>query len=401
MGWQDELRANRAAKAEAARLDQAAATGNEIAAMKAAGEEARADRELAAELAAKAAETAEEKAQKRRDDRKARWAKVTAFAKGHVVDGLIYGIAVVSFVMAASAMAGYGADVYASPLGRLLPLITELGMWAFAIAVLYARSKDKARPVWGYQAGVWVFGTLAFVTNAAHGAARGFDAGLIMGVVSVAGVIAHQLAIATPPRSRAQRAANKLAAARVAKTHAAARAALKRAAAQIDAEGNARLTYAPGTYEVRRRRLVPVTADPDIPGPPDSLDAEIAALLDPARPAPRNDSDHGAGTGGAGGVAIAPDPVHDERGDASPAPKQDSSTPRRTARNSGRGDRSRPGAKPGRDAHFAALRTRLAEAVVAGDIDPDTASIYAIAKTLRCGKPAAKRLREELHNPQD
>ncbi|KFU82920.1 hypothetical protein SAMN04489729_4251 [Amycolatopsis lurida] len=383
MSWQKEMRANRLAKAEAARLDETARTGNEIARMKAAGEVARADREQAAKLAAEAKAVADAVRAKRRADRKAKWGTVTAFAKAHVVDGLIYGIALVSFAMAAPAMSGYGEDVYRSPLGGFLPLITELGMWAFAIAVLVSRVKAPDRPVWGYQAGVWVFGTLAFLTNATHGWPRGFDAALIMGVVSVAGVIAHQLAIATPPRSKAQRAADRLAAARATKTHAAARAALKAAAAQIDADGNARLTYAPGTFEVRRRRLVPVTPDLDVVGPPDALDAELAKLLGSGQPDPE--------PGPGGGIATDPGRPPGPAREATP----DRPAPGRTAK---RRDRSGPATKTGRDAHFEALRERFVKAVEAGDIDPGTASIYRIAKTLRCGKPAAKRLLAERHD---
>ncbi|WP_158633109.1 cell envelope integrity protein TolA [Amycolatopsis sp. WAC 01376] len=394
MSWQEEIRANRQAKAEAARLDEAARTGNDIARMKAAGELARADREQDAKLVAEAKATADAIRDKRRGERKAKRAKATAFAKAHVVDGLIYGIALVSFVMAAPAMSGYGEDVYRSPLGALLPLITELGMWAFAIAVLISRIKAPDRPVWGYQAGVWVFGTLAFLTNAVHGWSRGFDAALIMGVVSVAGVVAHQLAIATPPRSKAQRAADKLAAARAAKTHAAARAALKAAAAQIDAEGNARLTYVPGTFDVRRRRLVPVEPDLDVVGPPDALDAELAKLLGSGHP----DPEPGPGGGIATDPGPSPGPARDDTAEATP----DRPAPHRTARTTKRGGRSGPVAKTGRDTRFEALRARFDKAVESGHIDPGTASIYRIAKTLRCGKPAAKRLlAERQHTDQD
>lgn len=399
MSWQDERRANLAAKAEQARLERQAQTGNEIALMKAAGDEARADREQVAELAQAAKEAAAVKRERRRENRQRRWATLTAFARGHVVDGLIYSIAAVSFVMAASAMSDYGASVYDSPLGRLLPLITELGMWAFAVAVLVARRQDPARSVWGLKVGVWVFGTLAFVTNAVHGLARGWDALLIMGVVSVAGVVAHQLAIADPPRSRAQRAADKLAAAQAAKTRKAARAALKMATAQIDAHGNARLTFAPGTYQVTWRRLSPVTPDPDVPGPPDALDAAIADLLDSSGPAPRPDrpGDATPDTETGGGVATADKPA-DSAGTTAAGPASPDRTAR-PARTGGRGGKSRPAGRATGDAHLALLRTRLAEAVAAGDLDPATATVYAIAKTIRCGKPAAKRLRAELDNP--
>jgi hypothetical protein len=393
MSWQKEMRANRLAKAEAARLDETARTGNEIARMKAAGEVARADREQEAKLAAEAKAAADAVRAKRRADRKAKWGAVTAFAKAHVVDGLIYGIALVSFAMAAPAMSGYGEDVYQSPLGGFLPLITELGMWAFAIAVLVSRVKAPDRPTWGFQAGVWVFGTLAFVTNAVHGWSRGFDASLIMGVVSVAGVVAHQLAIATPPRSKAQRAADKLAAARAAKTHAAAQAALKSAAAQIDADGNARLTYTPGTYQIRRfrLRLIPVAPDLDVVGPPDALDAELAKLLGSSRPDPE--------PGPGGGVATDPGPPPGVPGSATECPPAapDPAAPRPSGSGSGKkgGKRSRPAArKAGRDAHWESVQARFSEAVAAGDLDPGTDSIYKIAKQLRCGKTFAKRLKQ-------
>ncbi|MEV6878628.1 hypothetical protein [Amycolatopsis sp. NPDC051128] len=397
MSWQEERRANLAAKAEQARLDQAAATGDEIARMKAAGEVARADRELAAELARQEKEAAAAKRERRREDRAQRWATIGAFVRGHVAHVLIYSIAVVSFVMAASAMAGYGADVYASGVGRLLPLITELGMWAFAVSVQIVRRKDRTRSVWGLKVGVWVFGTLAFGTNAVHGLARGWDAMVIMGVVSVAGVIAHQLAIADPPRSRTQRAADKLAAAQVAKTNAAARAALKMATAQIDADGNARLTFAPGTYQVKRRRLIAVTPDPDVPGPPDALDAAIANLLDSSGPATGPDRHGEPGTRPGGGVATADKPAGpgDDTTPASPDRSAQSPAPR----TSGRAGRSRPAGRATGDAHMAMLRKRLAEKVAAGELDPATATPYRIAKTLHCGKPAAKRLRAELDNP--
>ncbi|MFE5506673.1 hypothetical protein ACFQ73_29200 [Amycolatopsis japonica] len=393
MSWQEEIRANRKAKAEAARLDETARTGNEIALMKAAADVARADRDQDAAHAERAREIREKEREKRRADRKAKWGKITAFAKAHVVDGLIYGIALVSFAMAAPAMSGYGEDVYRSPLGGFLPLITELGMWAFAIAVLVSRVKAPDRPVWGFQAGVWVFGTLAFLTNAVHGWSRGFDAALIMGVVSVAGVVAHQLAIATPPRSKAQRAADKLAAARVAKTHAAARAALKAAAAQIDAEGNARLTYAPGTFEVHRfrRRLIPVAPDLDVVGPPDAFDAELARLLGSSHPDPE--------PGPGGGVATDPGPPDGVPGSASEGPPAvpDPTTPRPASSGPGKktGKRSRPATrKAGRDAHWESVQARFSEAVAAGDLDPGTDSIYKIAKQLRCGKTFAKRLKQ-------
>ncbi|MGW4400668.1 hypothetical protein ACWEHA_35705 [Amycolatopsis nivea] len=404
MSWQEEMRANRAEKAEQARRDLAARTGDEIARMRAAGEEARADREVAAKLRIEQDRVRREERLRRKENRAARWAAVRAFAAAHTVDLLIYGIAAVSFAMAAPAMAGYGAQVYASPLGRLLPLITELGMWAFAVAVLVSRHRHPDRPVWGLQAGVWVFGAVAAGSNALHGADRGWGAGVIMGVVSVAGVVAHQLAIASPPRSRTERQAARIERKAAAKAAAAARAAVRTAAAAIDGEGRARLTYAPGTYRVRWGRLVAVEPDPDVPGPPDAIDAELAALLARAAAGPSGD----ARTGGQdplhrGPVATAdpdgPDPLgpgEDRTGGTDPAgPVRD--RPAR-AGTSGSGPRGGTGKRSGRS--YEQLWTALQEAVVAGDLDPATASVEAVRKTLRCRKEIAQRLHQDLKPKQ-
>ncbi|WP_275293198.1 hypothetical protein [Amycolatopsis sp. La24] len=397
MSWQEQARANRAAKAEQARLDLAARTGDEIARMRAAGEESRADLAAQAALRAEQDRARREDRLRRKETRAARWAAVRAFAAAHAVDLLIYGIALVSFAMAAPAMAGYGAQVYASPLGRLLPLITELGMWAFAVAVLVSRHRTPERPVWGLQAGVWVFGTVAAATNALHGLDRGWGAGVIMAVVSVAGVVAHQLAIASPPRSRIQRQAARIERKAAAKAAAAARAAVRTAAAAIDSEGRARLTYAPGTYRVRRGRLVAVEPDPDVPGPPDAIDAELAALLARAAAGPSGDTrPAGQDPLHRGPVATAdpdrpdrPDPSEDRTGGPKrPGPVRDQSAPAGT---SGSGKRSRT---------YEQLRAELQEAVVAGDLDPATASTEQVRKTLRCRKEVARRLLQDLKPKQ-
>ncbi|GAA3554403.1 hypothetical protein GCM10022222_42570 [Amycolatopsis ultiminotia] len=381
--------------------------------MHAAGEETRKNREAAAKLAAEAEAARLVERDRRRGERAARWAAVRGFTATHVVDVLIYGIAVVSFAMAAPAMASYGADVYASALGGLLPLITELGMWAFAVAVLISRVRTPGRPVWGLQAGVWVFGAVACGANAVHGLNRGWGPAVIMGVVSVAGVIAHQLAIASPPRSRTERQRARIERRAAGKAAAAARAAVRTAAAQIDAEGRARLTYTPGTYRVRRGRLVAAPADPDVPGPPDAIDREIAALLENAATGPR------PGTTGGGGEPIhrgpvataeppapgeAPDPAPEpgsepgpDAGDRTAGPAGPDRGPRRSRKRvgpAGTSGNTGSGTPPRRSRDR--LWTELQAAVVAGDIDPATASVEEVRKTLRCRKETAKRLHHDL-----
>ncbi|GAA1986533.1 hypothetical protein [Amycolatopsis minnesotensis] len=398
MNWQEERRRTLAAKAEQARLDQAAQTGTQIEFMKAKGEQAREDRRLSEKLKADQAKTRQDKREKDKADRKARWAGRRELARAHTVDLLIYGVAVVSFAMAAPAMAGYGHDVYASPMGRLLPLITELTMWAFAVAVLLSRTRTPERPVWGLQAGVWVFGAVAFGTNALHGISRGPDAAAIMGVVSVAGVVAHQLAIATPPKSRTQRRADRVRALAEAKAAAAARAAVRTAAARIDADGHSTLAYTPGTYEVRRGRLIAVTADPDAPGAPDAMDREIAALIDatvfgprPAGPAETSGGDEPVNRGT---VATQEDPRPPRPGD-DPVPDRPAAKPARPRK---RAEDDWAGGRVRRT--YTQLRTELQNAIVAGDLDPDTASVNAVRRTLRCRKETARRLHAEF-KPKD
>ncbi|MFF0145991.1 hypothetical protein ATK36_0479 [Amycolatopsis sulphurea] len=396
MSWNQEIRENKAAKAEQKRLDQAAATGDDIARMHAAGEEARKDREAAATLAATAKATRLAEREKRRTKRAQWWAKVRGAAAAHVVDVLIYAIALVSFAMAAPAMAGYGAEVYASALGGLLPLITELGMWAFAVAVLLSRVRTPARPVWGLQVGVWVFGVVAFAANAVHGLARGWAAGVVMGVVSVAGVIAHQLAIASPPRSRTERDAARIQRTASVKAAAAARAAVRHADALIDRDGHARLTYTPGTYRLRRfgglgrARLIALAPDPDVPGVPDALDAEIQALLDLATPG--------------GTAAEAGEPLH--RGTVAtvepPAPGPETDVPAVGGDDTPAGGtgktRRRPAPKrttipePKRRS-FTQLQAEFEQAVRNRPAGFDPTNAESIRRTLECGKKPASELR--------
>ena len=155
--------------------------------------------------------------------------------------------------MAVPAMAAFGHDVYGTAAGYALPVITELGMWAFAVAVQYTHRRHADRPVWALQLGVWSFATVAAVLNALHGLARGVDAGVVMAVASVAGVVAHQLVTAAPRRSRAERDAARMARREARKVAAVRGAAVRAAVAEIGQDGTARLVFAPGRYRLGSR----------------------------------------------------------------------------------------------------------------------------------------------------
>ena len=125
-------------------------------------------------------------------------------------------------------------------------------MWAFAGATTITRHRHPDRPLWHLRAGTVVFAGEGAALNFIHGftpfagAVRGIGAGIVMALVSVAGVVAHQLITAGPQRSRAARAARR-------RERAIRRAALHRATAVIDAQGDVRLVHKPGAVAVGRR----------------------------------------------------------------------------------------------------------------------------------------------------
>ncbi|WP_224389038.1 hypothetical protein [Pseudonocardia sp. ICBG1293] len=155
---------------------------------------ARGERSIAAR------DAAERRRTEARTARAARRAKALTLAYMHTVELLIYPIALLSFALAAPVMAAYGAHLY-GPLGVLLAGITELGMWAFALAVTASCRQTPERPVLGLQAGVVLFSLVAAGMNLLHGLEQSLTAGLVMAGVSIAGVTAHQLTLAGTPRS--------------------------------------------------------------------------------------------------------------------------------------------------------------------------------------------------------
>lgn len=306
--WAEVRRADRAAAREQDRLDTAAAASL-----------ARAERAEQARAAEKA-----------RERHRVQRAAAAGWTGRHMVELLIYPLALVCAVMAVPAMGVYGVHIYGNITGVVLPVLSELGMWAFALAVHTARRKDPDRPTVMLTAGIVVFAAVGAGLNFAHGLDKGVLTGVVMAVVSVAGVVAHQLAVAAPPRSRAEREQAKvarLAARRIARTR---RIAARRAVVALAADGTARLVYAPGLYLPKGRDLAPAT----VPGLPaaadDEWDTALAALLDDVDPhvggGPDRQVDPIPGTelGGSGGVALAdpPPPVDPARSGTSTPPKQ-------------------------------------------------------------------------------
>ncbi|PXY31685.1 hypothetical protein [Prauserella muralis] len=375
MSWAEQRRADRAAAAEQARLDADAASARRIREREALAEQARRDEQ--ARTQQRQAERAERRA--RRD---AKRAALRAWAASHTVDLLIYPAVLVAFAMAGPSMAAYGAEVYGSALGWLLPGISELLMLAFAVAVLIARRTDPARPVAMLQAGVWVFAALSAGLNFLHGLDQGWSAGVVMAIVAVSGIVAHQLTLATPPRPAAERAAARIARREARKVARVRRAAVRHAVAEIDADGTARLVYTPGRYVLtgRRGRRLEAAIVPGLPVDQDPTkvvdwDTALADLLTHEQPAGIADRDAGAGESTL------------FRGSSVDTLDRDADQPKSSP------DRGRIGGRVGRS--IEQLRAELRAAIEADPHAVDPTSAESIRKTLRCSPRRARQLRDE------
>jgi hypothetical protein len=207
------------------------------------------------------------------ESRKAKTAKVTSKAEAraeraranlarrawlheHTVDLLFVPVIGVPGGLAWDAMAAYGTSVW-GPLGVALPLFSEGAMWAFDFAIAIRRRRDPDAPVWHLQIGLAIFACFGAALNFLHGTAlttrsHSLNKGIAMAVVSVAGVIAHQLVIAGPRKSRAERELDLFRRAAERRQAAARKAATHMALIDIDEQGHADLVYEPGTYRLSR-----------------------------------------------------------------------------------------------------------------------------------------------------
>jgi hypothetical protein len=262
--WADNRRADRVAAAEQARENQ-----------KMLLEQRRADRDHDTRIRAEADQAA-------RDRRTAARAKLTGWVRSHVMDLMFVPVIVVPAVLAWTAMAVYGVKIF-GPAGVLLPLFSEGAMWVFAFAVPIAARAGRST-AW-LHTGTWVFAAIAAVLNFVHGAEQpgGIGHGVVMALVSIGGVVVHQLVHAAPMRARrtaAERAARKVERDAHKRLHRVRRAAVRQAVAELAADGTASLVYRPGMVTLARHfgrvRLVPAT----VPGlPVDGLGAELGEGL--------------------------------------------------------------------------------------------------------------------------
>ncbi len=251
--WRDEMRQDRLINAQIDREREATRAQVRITERQTLAQ-IRRDEELARSAARQLAR------QQARERRTARRAALSAWVHGHVLDLLFVPVIVVPAVLAWAAMGAYGYQLYGPP-GLLLPAFSEGAMWAFAIANTLTGRRHPDRPTWHLRLGTWVFAAVAAALNFTHGMTvppagrgpHGPGVAVVMAVVSVAGVVAHQIITAGPRRSRAERDQARIQRAAARRELAARRAAVRHAVADLDENGHARLIYEPGMATLPRR----------------------------------------------------------------------------------------------------------------------------------------------------
>jgi len=246
--WRDEKRQDRLTEARIARERDSALAEAAVARQRADAEIRREDRR--SRLAQRAGA------------RKARagwWAERLEWVSEHRTGLLFVPVIAVPGALAWSAMAAYGSQVF-GPVGLALPAFSEGTMWVFEVAATWTMNRHPGRPTWHLRLGSWVFAAVGAALNFLHGLTavpghpHGVVVGVVMAIVSAAGLVAHQLVNMGPRRARAERHRARLERATARRELAVQRAALRRARADVGADGRARLVVTAGRFTPARRR---------------------------------------------------------------------------------------------------------------------------------------------------
>lgn len=356
-------------------------------------EQDRADRRAEAEQRRQEAEHQRQLREQRRQARRELWSARMQQLRGwlaeHTGDVLIYQLAVVAAVMAMPAMAAWGLAQYGMATGLLLPVITELGMWSFSIAARIHTRRVPDGSVWALHVGVAVFSAVAAGTNFLHGLqSGGIIRGLVMAIVSISGVAAHQLATARRPRPRIERQQAR-------RVRRFARAALARSVAHIDHTGAVELLAPAGTYRLNWRGRLTATAVPGLPvAPVDDLEAELAQLATGTGEGAGRESAASVDSGGGVGTVDPPASSPATTGDESSRDLQESRF-RRGDDMAGDSSAAAPsrGGRPTRS--FEQLRVELDRLLAVDPTAVEVTSAESIRRALGCGAKSARRLRDE------
>lgn len=192
----EQARQDRLAAAEIERADLAERSRARIA-----------EREAAARMRLEAAAERRTAKARRRAELADAAAAVSAWISDHVTDLLFVPTIAVPAALSWTAMASFGDRLY-GPAGVMLPAFSEGAMWSFAAAVTITQGRHPGRPAWHLRAGIAVFALFGAALNFLHGLAApsglfpglpaGYLTGTVMALISVSGVIAHQLITAGP-----------------------------------------------------------------------------------------------------------------------------------------------------------------------------------------------------------
>lgn len=222
----------------------------------AAAEQARLDREHDLRLRREDRERRRRERQQRIDRWMAAIKSANRWIARHPIDLLMSVIVIVPGLLAWTAMATFGADIY-GPLGALFPLFSEAASWVFAFAV--QRARRRGGPVRMLMTGLVITTAIQGALNFAHGAMQGPLVGLVMALVSVSGVVIHQIHVWSDRQAptREERRQQQLARLAARRRHRMEMTAVREAPGQLHPDGSVRLLVRPGTVQLRRSRLRP------------------------------------------------------------------------------------------------------------------------------------------------
>lgn len=353
------------------------------------GEQRRADKQAGRDEDRKDRDQNEQIKQRRADRRRAQVTAALGWTMTHPVQILMAAVIVVPGLLAWTAMALYGEDIYGL-LGVLLPLFTECAMWAFAARSHQAKAKKQ--PTFMLNLGTWVFAAVAGTLNYLHGAALGgVVTGVVMATVSVGGVVAHQIIQAsdTVLLTRAQRRKRRLRVKADRRRHRMEKLTISRADGHVDPAGTVELTFQPGTVSLKRRWYGPGYLEHRSLG--DEAEAFLAGLDDLGdTPVPAPEAQAGNTPGPAGADASVPQSADQQQGrggdtgEEHPAP--------------GGADTATPTPGP-RTWTWEELVTAFWAHVDAGTVTPT--SQRNVRMTLRCSKDRARDLVELYRDTDD